>query len=192
MCCSRGPTQGAPLGSGSCSIVLFRTASPPPHEALHSLQGDHSLNKHPAGETRERKKKERKSQLEYKITSNESVFSSPLSIYWFLVPCQTWTCRHVTALRLLGVGTGRTALCVPAETGSCPLAPPTGNRAGAPRAPGIVHGAGELGAHQSAILTHTAVAGATGEEIESESNRFKVNKTATINAKPFLPGITVN
>lgn len=50
-CCSRGPTQEAPPGSGSCSTVLFRIDSPPPQEALQSLQCDHSLNKHPAGET---------------------------------------------------------------------------------------------------------------------------------------------
>lgn len=72
MCCSRGPTQGAPLGSGSCSTVLFRNASPPPQEALHSLQGDHSLNKHPAREARDRQEK---NDFEYERTASESAIS---------------------------------------------------------------------------------------------------------------------
>ena len=48
VCCSSGPAQAIPPGSGSRRTVLFRMDNPPPHVVLHSLQGDHSLNKHPA------------------------------------------------------------------------------------------------------------------------------------------------
>lgn len=50
VCCSSGPTQAVPPGSGSRRTVLLRTDTPPPQEALHSLHVDHSLNKQPAAE----------------------------------------------------------------------------------------------------------------------------------------------
>ncbi|XP_010767368.1 SCO-spondin, partial [Notothenia coriiceps] len=49
VCCSSGPTQAVPPGSGSLRTVLFRDDNPPPQEVLHSLQDDHSPNKHPTG-----------------------------------------------------------------------------------------------------------------------------------------------
>lgn len=44
-------------------------------------------------------------------------------LLWAPVPCRTWTCWHIAALRLLGVGAGRAALRVLAKTRPCPLAP---------------------------------------------------------------------
>ena len=49
VCCSSGGLQARPPGSASCTSVLFRTDTPPPHEALHTLQEDHSLSSQSAG-----------------------------------------------------------------------------------------------------------------------------------------------
>lgn len=48
MCCSRGPRQVEPPGSGSCKMVFLRSDTPPPQEALQSVQDDHSLTTQPA------------------------------------------------------------------------------------------------------------------------------------------------
>lgn len=173
VCCSSGPTQAVPLGSGSRRTVLFRIDDPPPHVALHSLQGDHSLNKHPTGERHggHRWKIDRRYQRRFREVQCVLKMGHSQLFMWALVPCQTWTWWHITALWLLGVSTGRTALCVLAETCPCPLATAAGNWAGAPWAPGLIHRAGKIGTHQSAILTHTADGGVWRSEIKACSHR---------------------
>lgn len=157
VCWSSGPTQAVPPGSGSRRTVLFRIDNPPPHVVLHSLQGDHSLSKHPTGERREGHRRKTVTQYHINFRYVKCVLKMRQSqlFMWVFVPCQTWTRWYITALWLLGVSTGRTALCVLADTCPHPVAVATGSWAGAPWAPGLIHRAGKLGAHQSAILTHT-------------------------------------
>lgn len=47
VCCSRGPGQLRPPDSGSCRTVFLRSDTPPPQEALQSVQDDYSHTTQP-------------------------------------------------------------------------------------------------------------------------------------------------